>query len=250
MNLRVEFTGEKIIIHSQKQTAEYQLGSITCMISAGEWDELLQFLEGQKNYKKIEKYALDFLDKCFYSREKLTKINGYMLCDSELNLSNKNYTLNKKVSGRMLHGKVDLVVSDIYLIDSLIDLINLEMMYAVTNDMPINKCKNCNKYFVAGNAAALFCDRLYTKDKTCKQFGGKKSFVDKLKKDEALLRYEKVYQATYYRLRRAKSKDEIEELSKRLQDLKNWRVKYKNGEAKEKPFIEFVERCERIKKER
>ena len=240
MNLRVEFTGEKIIIHTQKQTSEYQLGSVTCMISAGEWDELLQFLDAEKNYKKIEKYALGFLDKCFYNREKLAKINGYMLCDSELNLSDKNYTLNKKVSGRMLHGKVDLVVSDIYLIDSLIDLINLEMMYAVTNDMPINKCNNCNKYFVAGNAAALFCDRLYTEDKTCKQFGGKKSFVDKLKKDEALLRYEKVYQATYYRLRKADTQSEIDALNKRLQDLKTWRVKYKNGEVTELNFIEKI----------
>lgn len=241
MNLRVEFTGEKIIIHTEKNTIEYHLGTITCMISAGEWDELLEFLDEEKNYKKIEKYATNFLEKCFYSREKISKINGYMLCDSELNLSNKNYISNIKVSGRMIQGKVDLVVSNIYLIDSLIDLINLEMMYAVINDMPINKCKNCNKYFVAGNSAALFCDRLYTEEKTCKQFGGKKSFVDKLKKDEALLRYEKVYQATYYRLRKAEKQDEIDELNKRLQDLKIWRVKYKNGGIPELEFVEFLE---------
>ena len=36
MNLRVEFIGEKIIIHTEKKTVEYQLGTITCMISAGE----------------------------------------------------------------------------------------------------------------------------------------------------------------------------------------------------------------------
>lgn len=241
MNLRVEFTGEKITIHTEKKMVAYQLGTITCMISAGEWDELLQLLGAEKDYKKVEEYATNFLDKCFYSREKISKINGYMLCDSDLNLSNKNYISNKKVSGRMFQRKADLVVSDIYLIDSLFDLINLEIMYAVINDMPINKCKNCNKYFVAGNAAALFCDRIYTEDKTCKQFGGKKSFVDKLKKDEALLRYEKVYQATYYRLRKAESQDEIDALNKRLQDLKNWRVKYKNGGIPELEFVDFLE---------
>ncbi len=240
MDLQVEFRGEKIIIHSGYDMIDFQLGSVTCMISAGEWDELTPFLDVQKNLKKLEKYATDFLNMCFSDREKIAKINGYMLCDSELNLRHKNYTLNKYVNGRMIDGKVDLVVSDIYLIDSLFDLINLEMMYAVINDMPINKCKNCKKYFVAGNAAALFCDRLYTEDKTCKQFGGKKSFVDKLKNDEALLRYEKVYQATYYRLRKAQSKDEIDKLNKRLQELKIWRVKYKNGEIEEKAFIEFV----------
>ncbi len=52
MNLRVEFIGEKIIIHTEKKAVEHQLGTITCMISAGEWDELLQFLEVQKDYKK------------------------------------------------------------------------------------------------------------------------------------------------------------------------------------------------------
>ena len=81
-------------------------------------------------------------------------------------------------------------------------------------------------------------------------FGGKKSFVDKLKKDEALLRYEKVYQATYYRLRKAETQDEIDVLNKRLQDLKNWRVKYKNGEVKAKPFLEYVEGKGWVKKEK
>ena len=81
MNLQVEFVGEKIIIHTERKKVEYQLGTITCMLYAGEWDELLQFLDAQKNYKKLEKYATNFLDKCFYSREKISKINGYMLCE-------------------------------------------------------------------------------------------------------------------------------------------------------------------------
>ena len=75
MNLRVEFIGEKIIIHAEKKIVEYQLGTITCMISASEWDEPLQFLDAEKDYEKIEKYATNFLDKCFYSREKILKIN-------------------------------------------------------------------------------------------------------------------------------------------------------------------------------
>ena len=74
MNLRVEFIVEKIIIHTEKKTVEYQLGTITCMISAGEWDELLQFLDAENDYEKLEKYATNFLDKCFYSREKISKI--------------------------------------------------------------------------------------------------------------------------------------------------------------------------------
>ena len=40
-----------------------------------------------------------------------------------------NYISNKIVSGRMIQGKADLVISDIYIIDSLVDLINLEPDY-------------------------------------------------------------------------------------------------------------------------
>lgn len=240
MNLRVEFIGEKIIIHTEKKMVEYQLGTITCMISAGEWDELLQFFDAQNDYKKLEKDATDFLDKCFYSREKISKINGYMLCDSELNLSNKNYISNKKISGRMIQGKADLVVSDIYLIDSLFDLINIEMMYAVIKDMPINKCKNCNKYFVAGNAAAFYCDRIFKDGKTCKQFAGKKAFTDNLKKDEALLLYEKTYQAIYYKLRKTKSVEEAEILNSCIGNLKRYRIMYKRGDISAEEFIKTL----------
>lgn len=250
MDIKVEFIREKICVHTQKGSCEYPLGGITCMIAAGEWDTLSNFLDIEKNFKRIEKYALEFLDNCFYSKEKLNKINGYILMSSNLELDRKKYTSNKIVSGRMFAGKMDMVVSDIYHINSPIDLINLEMMYSVINDMPINKCKNCNNYFVAGNSSAFYCDRIFKDGKSCKQFAGKKTFTDNLKKDEALLLYEKTYQATYYKAKVAKTAEEKERLSKRLNELKKYRLMYKRGEIKEKTFLEFVEDYGWEKKER
>ena len=62
----------------------------------------------------------------------------------------------------------------------------------------LTNIKNCNKYFVAGNVAPLFGDRLYTKEKTCKQFVLRALLL--ITKDDALFKHEKVYQVTYHRL--------------------------------------------------
>ena len=240
MNIKVEFLGEKIILYTENDPHEYALGTITCMMAEGEWKALLNFLDIERNYKKLETYARNFLDKCFYSKSRTNKIKGYVLCDSELELHNKKYTVYKNVSGRMPYGK--MIVSDTYQIQSPIDLINLEMLYAVTHDMTITKCKNCGKYFVARNAGAQYCDRVFMAERTCRQLGAKKSFNENLKLDVALLLYEKTYQATYYKTRKAKSQKELNALGARLDELKNWRVKYKNGEVTEQEFVEFLKR--------
>lgn len=140
----------------------------------------------------------------------------------------------------MMDGKTELVVSDVYHIESPFDLINLEMMYAVICDMPINRCKNCNNFFVAGNAAAIYCDRIFTNGKTCKQFGGKKAFTDNLKKDEALLQYEKAYQATYYKYKRAASGKEKSALHQQILTLKNLRIRYKHGDISAAEFSKLI----------
>lgn len=178
-------------------------------------------------------------EKCFYSKSRTNKIKGYVLCDSELELHNKKYTVYKNVRSRMPYGK--MIVSDTYQIQSPIDLINLEMLYAVTHDMTITKCKNCGKYFVARNAGTQYCDRVFMAERTCRQLGAKKSFNENLKTDEALLLYEKTYQATYYKTRRANSQKELNALGKRLDKLKNYRLMYKRGEISAEEFLEILE---------
>ena len=241
MNIKVEFRGEKVIVYTDKNTYEDMLGNISCMIAEGNWKTLTGFLDVQRNFEKLQAYAINFLDNCFYSKEKLAKVNGYMLCDSELELNQKKYISYKNVSGKMIDGKIEMVVSDTYLIQSVTELINLEMMYAVINDIPIIKCRNCNRYFVATNSGVYYCDRLFNSNRTCRQIGAKKLFNDNLKTDKAFLLYEKTYQATYYRAKTAKTKEEKATLNMRLSELKNWRLMYKRGEIKEKEFLEFVE---------
>lgn len=241
MEIRVEFRGEKVIVYTDKNVYEDRLGNISCMMAEGNWKALTGFLDVQRNFEKLQAYAINFLDKCFYSKEKLAKINGYMLCDSELELNQKKYTSYKNVSGKMIDGKIEMVVSDTYLIQSVTELINLEMMYAVINDIPITKCRNCNRYFVATNSGVYYCDRVFSANRTCRQIGAKKLFNDNLKTDRAFLVYEKTYQATYYRAKVAKTMEEKEALYMRLRDLKNSRLKYKRGEIKAEDFIKILE---------
>lgn len=240
LNIKVEFRGEKVIVYTDKKVYEDMLGNISCMIAEGNW-KVLEFLDIERGFDKLQAYALCFLDNCFYSKEKLMKINGYMLCNSELELNKNEYKSYKNVSGRMINGKVEMIVSDTYLIQSVTELINLEMIYAVINDIPITKCRNCNRYFVATNAGVYYCDRVFNANRTCKQIGAKKLFNDNLKTDKAFLVYEKTYQATYYRAKVAKTKEEKELLNERLKELKNYRLMYKRGEISEQRFVEILE---------
>lgn len=243
MNIKVEFRGENVIVYTDKNVYEDMLGNISCMIAEGNWKTLIGFSDVQRNFEKLQAYALNFLDKCFYSKEKLSKVNGYMLCDNELELNQKKYTSYKNVSGKMVEGKIEMIVSDTYLIQSVTELINLEMMYAVINDTPITKCRNCNRYFVATNSGVYYCDRVFNANRTCRQIGAKKSFNDNLKTDKAFLLYEKAYQATYYRAKVAKTKEEKTALRKRLDELKNLRLMYKRGEISAEKFLERLEKA-------
>lgn len=240
MEIKVDITGNQIKIMNGDESVRYPLGSISCMFAEGEWHTLLSFLDIERNLKKLEAYANNFLEKCFYSTDILKKINGYMLCDAELNLSSRKYTSNKIISGRMTDGKEEMIVTDIYNISSPIDLINLEMMYAVIEDVTITKCKNCGKYFVAGKVGAQYCDRIYSDNRTCKQIGAKKFYNENLNENEALKLYEKVYQATYYKLRKAKSKEERMPIHERILELKLHRQLYKNDLITEEDFVKFL----------
>lgn len=241
MNFQVQFSENKIKITGVKQDYETLIGNITCMISEKDARELSDIFDMKMEFKKYSEYAKYFLDTCFSTKDKLNKINGYLICDSTLNLNRNNYQVRKIVGGKGSKGKADLIIKDIYTLSSITDLINLEMMYAVIHDIPITKCKNCGKYFAANTAGGVYCERKNLDGKTCRQIGAKKKFNAEMKKDDALLLYEKIYQATYYRVRKAKSQDEIDELNKRLDELKNWRVKYKGGEVKENDFVKYIE---------
>lgn len=242
METKVEFFENKIKILNGNKVYEDMLGNVTCLIAEQEWDAVLEFLDIQRGLDKYSVYAKKLLDKCFAGKEHADKIDGYMLCDREFDLNAKKYTVCKTVCRKTLDGRTELAVSDIYQVQSVAELINLEIMYAVVNDIAITKCKNCGKYFVANTAGGQYCERKIDGGRTCKQSGAKTLFYHNIKKDEALLLYEKTYQAIYYKVKKSTSAEEKNELENKLELLKIYRVKYKRGELSAEQFKKFFEK--------
>lgn len=242
MEIKVEFFESRIKISNGNTVYDDMLGNVTCLIAEQEWDAVLEFLDIQRGLDKYSAYAKKLLDKCFAGKEHADKIKGYILCDSEFDLNAKKYTVCKTVCSKKLDGRTEMSVSDIYQIQSVTELINLEVMYAVVNDIAITKCKNCGKYFVANTAGGQYCERLLSSGRTCKQNGAKTLFYQNLKNDEALLLYEKTYQATYYKAKKSTFPEEKIELENKLELLKIYRVKYKRGELSADQFKKFLEK--------
>jgi len=89
------------------------------------------------------------------------------------------------------HGK-----AYVYSFNSLISAYYFSLLYFIENNIPIKKCKNCGKYFIPENRnSSVYCNRIYTDKKTCKEIGANNAYNEKLKKDEVNGLYRKILSA-------------------------------------------------------
>lgn len=84
----------------------------------------------------------------------------------------------------------------VYSFNSLISAYYFSLLYFIENNIPIKKCKNCGKYFIPENRnSSVYCNRIYTDKKTCKEIGANNAYNEKLKKDEVNGLYRKILSA-------------------------------------------------------
>ena len=122
----------------------------------------------------------------------LLVIEGYLLCDEEFKLSKTKFSVTKTIGNIDDDGTIRFI--DMYYLSDFFDFLRLEMMYALTNNVPIVKCGSCSKFFLADNPTMEYCD-----NEACRQHGAKKRSKETKQADAFLLLYDKVYQATYYK---------------------------------------------------
>lgn len=73
--------------------------------------------------------------------------------------------------------------------------ISIKELAAYRRGLKIQKCRNCNKYFIPKTAhKTIYCDEIYSDNKTCKQIGAELTHKRTLKKDKILEDYRKRYQ--------------------------------------------------------
>lgn len=89
-----------------------------------------------------------------------------------------------------------------YRIDSLRQLLYLEVWSMLQDNVMIRKCRHCGKYFVVDNRKTAYCDRVDESGMRCSAVGSQQSFQKKMASDEALLIYNRAYKTHHARVRK------------------------------------------------
>lgn len=216
-------------------------------------EELMEF---QKKFRYIidfvfsyeindKEYNLKFKEHMRYSEDCMSlrylRNQVEVLFDVEINEENQNYEKN-------LIQPVLKYSNDIYIVKSLPALLYMTLKEYVTfENLPIRKCKNCGKYFVAQKRRdELYCTRIFgDTNKTCKQIGSAIAYEEKLDNDPALMLYRNMSKRKYMKATRNPENTEIQE---KYQDWKekarNKYEKYKSSKITADQFLKWLEENE------
>lgn len=116
-----------------------------------------------------------------------------------------------------------------YEISSLKDLFCVFFNYLFENNITINKCKNCSKYFIPANRTdEKYCENIspQNSNKTCKEIGSKLSFAYKRDSEPISREHNKTKVALSMRISRAKKKNDFEEIDKVSKHLEKYLSNY------------------------
>lgn len=233
MNFEVIFgMGEEKII-TEKGSYVVPIGGAACALASG-GSTHIKTIFPDLDMARAKAEATKMLERCFSSKDKKKRIEGYLLCDEEFKLSKTKFPITKTIENVSDDGDIHFI--DMYYLSDFFDFLRLEMMYALTNNMPIVKCGSCSKFFLADNPTMEYCD-----DKACRRYGAKKRSKETKQADVLLLLYDRVYQATYYKHKTCSDEKQKNELNIKLKKLMEQRMKYKKGEITADEFQNILE---------
>lgn len=109
----------------------------------------------------------------------------------------------------------DYKIYEKYEINSLKELLYLEVMSMIQSETMIRKCKNCGRYFVVNHHNTQYCNRKNESGKPCSIVGPRKSFNNKMEDNDVWDMYKKAYNTHYHRRKgKGNKKMTAEEFSK------------------------------------
>ncbi len=95
-----------------------------------------------------------------------------------------------------------------FAVQSLEEILYLELMEAVKRGIRVKRCALCDRYFaLADKRKRSYCDRLFDKKHTCKQIGAKQKFSQAVGGDPYLQEFQRVYNRMYSRYYREDAGD-------------------------------------------
>jgi len=218
----------------------------------------------QKEFESYKRQIIDMIEYCVFtekeeledltSLEKLylfintNKVEEYPILKH--NEFKKVIKLNK-VTSKMTEKELIQTIRDkdnnrygiqeIYEIDNFYNLLFLELYFILQEKTYLKKCKNCGKYFLTTNSAVIYCDNVFSDNKTCREIGASKVFTKNLEKDEAYNLYRKVYKKKQA-LSKAKGGSFEIEYNRFKYQGKDKKNAYKLKEITKEEFIEWIQK--------
>ncbi len=140
----------------------------------------------------------------------------------------------------------------IYQFSNIIELLNLSFLSTIEKKVNINICKNCHKLFITQNRTdEVYCDRIspQNKNKTCKEYGAKKTYRDEIKSDPVKSEHNRTSQFYRMKIKRSSNEKEKEKLTIKFDkykvDFKKKNKKYDNKKITEREFVEWI-KCQKL----
>lgn len=155
------------------------------------------------------------------------------------NIKDRNYIENKFSN--------DIKYLNSYQIEKASDILEVYRKLIIEKNICIKKCFNCNNFFIAESRTdEKYCNNPspQNSNKTCKEYGAKKTYRDEIKSTPIKYEHNKTSQFYRMRINRAKNLKEKETHQKKFNLYKeNYQKKkeqYKLGKLQEKNFIEWI----------
>lgn len=157
------------------------------------------------------------------------------------NVKDRNYIENK------FNNEIKYLVS--YQIEKVNDIFEVYRKLIIEKNICVKKCSNCNNFFIAESRTdEKYCNNLSPQNpnKTCKEYGAKKTYRDEIKSTPIKHEHNKTSQFFRMRINRINTDNtkEKEMYQKKFNTYKESYQKkkeqYQSGKLKEKDFVEWI----------
>ena len=130
------------------------------------------------------------------------------------------------------------------------ELVSLYAKLIIEKKITVKKCKNCNRYFITESRTdEIYCNNISPQNpnKTCKEYGAKKTYRDNIKSRPLKDEHYKTSQFFRMRIQRNKGKNNIQEVEKLEKLFNKYKTNYEkklkqynNKKLSEEDFINWI----------
>ena len=124
-------------------------------------------------------------------------------------------------------------------LESVYDLLALEIITAIESGRPLKKCENCGQYFIpSGRSDSVYCERIGKDGYSCKKIGAHTKYRMNSRADDVKKLYDKVTKHNRY----LKSKGTIpeREYGRWMDTASSMYTDFKNGRISESALINWL----------